>query len=118
MQRIVMYHNPACGNSRAALELLSAQGVAFDLVEYLKTPPDRETLGRIVAMLDCPPAELVRKDRRFQELRLRPENYTSAEAVVGLLTEHPELMQRPVLVRGNRALIARPPEKVLAFLES
>jgi arsenate reductase len=97
--------------------LLRAQGVEFDTVEYLKTPPDRMTLERIVAMLEEPPAELVRKDRRFEELGLKPANYVSAKAVVALLLKHPELMQRPVIVKGGKAVIARPPERLLPLLE-
>ena len=98
------------------MELLRAQGVEFDTVEYLKTPLHRTTLERILAMLDTPPAELVRKDRRFEELGLKAEHYVSAEAVVALLLKHPELMQRPIVVKGSKAVIARPPERLLALL--
>jgi len=96
--------------------LLRAQGVEFDTVEYLKTPLHRTTIERIVSMLDTPPAELVRKDRRFEELALNPADYVTAEAVVALLLEHPELMQRPIVVKGGKAVIARPPERLLPVL--
>jgi len=96
--------------------LLRAQGVEFDTVEYLKNPLDRMTLERIVAMLEGPPAELVRKDRRFEELGLKAANYVLVEAVVALLLKHPELMQRPVIVKGGKAVIARPPERLLPLL--
>jgi len=96
--------------------LLRAQGVEFDTVEYLKTPLNRTALERIVAMLDTPPAELVRKDRRFEALQLRPADYVSAEDVVALLLKYPELMQRPVVVKGDKAVIARPPERMLPLL--
>jgi arsenate reductase len=96
--------------------LLRAQGVEFDTVEYLKTPLHRTTLERIVAMLDTTPAELVRKDRRFEDLGLKAADYVSAKAVVELLLRHPELMQRPVIVKGAKAVIARPPERLLALL--
>ncbi len=96
--------------------MLRAQGVEFDIVEYLKTPLHRTALERIVAMLDMPPAELVRKDRRFEALHLNPADYTSAEAVVALLVKYPELMQRPIVVKGDKAVIARPPERMLPLL--
>lgn len=96
--------------------MMRSRGVEFDTVEYLKRPLDRATLDRIVSMIDAPPAELVRKDRRFKELELKAEDYTSAEAVVALLLEHPELMQRPIIVRGGKAVIARPPERLEALL--
>jgi arsenate reductase (glutaredoxin) len=67
-------------------------------------------------MLDTPAAELVRKDRRFEELGLNAADYVTAEAVVALLLKHPELMQRPIVVKGNKAVIARPPERMLALL--
>lgn len=67
-------------------------------------------------MLGTPPAELVRKDRRFDELGLKAEDYATPEAVVALLLEHPELMQRPIVVKGGKAVIARPPERLLALL--
>ncbi len=95
---------------------MRAQGVEFDTVEYLKTPLHRTTLERIVAMLDTSPAELVRKDRRFEDLGLKAADYVSAKAVVELLLKHPELMQRPVIVKGAKAVIARPPERLLALL--
>ena len=96
--------------------MLRAQGVEFDIVEYLKTPLHRTALERIVAMLDTPPAELVRKDRRFEGLQLKPADYVSAEDVVALLLKYPELMQRPIVIRGKRAIIARPPEKLTPLL--
>jgi arsenate reductase len=96
--------------------LLKERGVEFDLIEYLKHPPDRVTLENILAMLDSPPAELVRNDKRFKELSLNPDDYVTRDAVVAVLLEHPELMQRPIVIRGGRALIARPPEKLLALL--
>jgi arsenate reductase len=96
--------------------LLRAQGVEFDTVEYLKTPLHRTTLERVVAMLETPPADLVRKDRRFDELGLKAEDYATRDAVVALLLEHPELMQRPIVVKGGKAVIARPPERLLALL--
>ena len=82
----------------------------------MKHPPDRATLKRILAMLESPPAELVRKDKRFAELGLKAENYSDRDSVIALLLKHPELMQRPIVIRGQRAIIARPGEKVLELL--
>lgn len=99
------------------LEILRDRGVEFDVIEYLKSPLDRAGLERILDAIPDPPAELVRKDKRFGELGLNADDYTTRDAVVALLLEHPELMQRPVVFRGDEALICRPSEKVLAFLE-
>lgn len=108
MERVTLYHNPACSHSRSAVTLLTERGVEFDTIEYLKTPPTRETLERIIAMLEGPVTDLIRKDRRFEELKLREGDYTTRETVISLLLDHPELMQRPVVIRGGRAIIARP----------
>ncbi|MDO8434671.1 MAG: ArsC/Spx/MgsR family protein [Candidatus Binatus sp.] len=67
-------------------------------------------------MLEEPASELVRKDKRFKELGLNPDDYTDKKTVIDLLLKHPELMQRPIVIRGKRAVIARPPEKLAALL--
>ena len=117
MDRITVWHNPVCGKSRGALEILNERGVEAEVVEYLKTPPDRATYERFLTLLGGAPGDLVRKDKRFAELGLRAEDYTTREQVVTLLLAHPELMERPVVIRGGRAVIARPSEKVLELLD-
>ena len=116
MDRVAIYHNPACGQSRGALALLEERGVPVEVIEYLKAPLDRATFERFLDLLPDPPADLVRKDKRFKELNLDPDAYVTRDQVVGVLLQHPELMQRPIIVRGNRAVLARPSEKVLALL--
>src|ERR1700691_2395618 len=106
MERITLYHNPACGNSRGALEMLRARDVEFDIIEYLKDHPTRDRLEKIIDMLDSPAAHLGRKDKRFKELGLNPSDYAEKKSVVTLLLKYPELMQRPVVIRGKRAIIA------------
>jgi arsenate reductase (glutaredoxin) len=98
------------------MDLLHARDVEFDIIEYLKKPPTRETLEKIIEMLEGPVADLVRKDKRFKELGLSPNDYVEKKTVVALLLKHPELMQRPIVIRGKRAIIARPPEKLAALL--
>ena len=117
MAEVTIYHNPACGTSRNVLALIRHAGIEPVVVEYLKTPPDRATLERFLRLLAGPPADLVRKDKRFKELSLDAADYTSREQVIDLLLEHPELMERPVVIRGERAVIARPSEKVLELLD-
>jgi arsenate reductase (glutaredoxin) len=140
VERLLVYHNPSCSKSRGALDILAEQGVDHDVVEYLEAPPDRAALERIVDRVGVSPGELVRKDGRFEELGLSASDYTTQETVVELLLEgfewspsqapapaatvgeaaaaaHPELMQRPVIFRGERAVIARPSEKVRELLD-
>jgi arsenate reductase (glutaredoxin) len=117
VETLTVFHNPSCSKSRGALEILAERGVETDVVQYLKTPPDKKTLERIVDAIPNPPAALVRKDARFKELGLDAGDYTTKTAVVKLLLDHPELMERPVVFRGERAVIARPSENVLELLE-
>jgi arsenate reductase len=116
MDEMQIFHNPSCSKSRGALEILRERAVDVDVVEYLKAPPDQQTLERIVDSISDPPAALVRHDNRFKELGLDPKGYTTKQDVVGLLLEHPELMERPVIFRGDRAVIARPSERVNELL--
>jgi len=118
MDRFVVYHNPVCGKSRGALDILRERAVECDVIEYLKAPPDRATLARFLDLLGGPPADLVRKDKRFKELGLHEADHTTRAQVIALLLQHPELMQRPVVIRAGRAVIARPSEKVLELLPS
>ncbi len=92
------------------------RGVEFDVIEYLKTPLDRAGFERIMNMLPNPPTDLVRKDKNFEALGLDANNYVTKEAVIALLLQHPVLMQRPIIVRGQKAVLARPSEKVLELL--
>jgi arsenate reductase (glutaredoxin) len=117
MERVTIYHNPGCKHSRGALEILDARKVEHDTIEYLKTPPDRAALEKIMGLLSDPPAELVRDDKRFKELGLKMEDYQTKAAVIDLLLKYPELMQRPIIIRAGRAVIARPPEKLLPLLD-
>ena len=113
MSEVLVYHNPRCGKSRGALEILAERGTEVEVVEYLEDLPDRAALERILDAIPDPPAALVRHDKRFTELGLDPGAYETREAVLDVLLQHPELMERPVVFRGERAVIARPSERVL-----
>ena len=117
MADIVVYHNPVCSKSRGALEILDQRGAAHEVIEYLEVLPTREDLERILDSMTDEPAALVRKDKRFKELELDAADYTTKDEVVAVLLEHPELMERPVVFVGGRAIIARPSERVLELLD-
>ena len=111
MAALTIYHNPNCSTSKTVLGMAQDAGVDVDVVQYLKDPPTRERLEWLVAHLDGPPGDLVRKDPYFKELGLDAADYTEPGPVVDLLVEHPRLMQRPLLVRGDRVVIGRPKER-------
>ena len=91
------------------MAVATEMNVEFDEVRYLKTPPDEATLRDIIAKLEDPVENLVRKDAHFKKLELDEDDYVgNADAVVAVLLEHPKLMQRPVIVKGKKAIIGRP----------
>jgi arsenate reductase len=117
MAKPVIFHNPKCSTSCHALATAADLGVEVEVVEYLKTPPDRKRLTVLVDHLDGPVADLVRKDAYFKELGLDAADYTEPAAVIDLLEREPRLLQRPVLVKGNQVVIGRPKERVAELLQ-
>ena len=95
---------------------IAENGIEPVIIQYLKTPLDRAALLDLMGKLEDPPADLVRKDGFFKDQGLSADDYTTPDAVADLLVEHPRLMQRPVLVKGDRAIIGRPKDRVPAFL--
>lgn len=94
-------------------------GIDAEIVQYLKTPPDKATLEKIIGMLEDPVEDLVRKDAKFEKLGLDAAAYVGKpKAVVEILLQHKELMQRPVIVKGNKAIIGRPKDKAERFLRT
>lgn len=110
---ITIYHNPRCSKSRQALQLLRDKGIKPAIVEYLKTPPDKSTLKALLKMLAMEPRELMRrKEKEYRELGLA-DPAVGDEALPEAMVEHPRLIERPVVVSGDKAALGRPPEKVL-----
>jgi len=113
----VLWHNPRCSKSRAALELLRARGVEPMVVEYLKQPPSHTEIERVVEGLDVPIKSMLRNEEpEYAELGLDERGVTDA-ALVAAMAGHPRLIQRPILIRGGRAVIGRPPEAILELLD-
>lgn len=112
---VILYHNPRCGKSRQALSLLRERGVEPQIVLYLEQPPSRERLVELLAWLGLEPKDLLRATEplaRALELTAASE----PEAILEALAAHPELLERPLAVRGEQAVVGRPPERVLALL--
>lgn len=102
-----------------AVGVAKEMGVEHHVVQYMKAGerPSRETLADIASMLEGPVEDMVRKDKRFAELGLQADDYVgNTEAVLALLDTHIELLQRPILVKGRRAIVGRPKERVGDFL--
>ena len=118
MDPVQIFHNPSCSKSRGALEILEERGVDADVVRYLDTPPDRPTLERIIDAIGDEPTALVRTgDPKFKAAGLTKNDVETREQVIDVLLKHPEVMERPVVFVGDRAVIARPSERVLELLD-
>jgi arsenate reductase len=117
MADLQIFHNPRCSKSRQAMETIEGAGADAEVVKYLDAPPDRATLESIIAKLEDDVSDLVRVgDAKKKGLDL--PDVLDEDAVIGVLLEYPELMERPVLVKGDRAIIGRPTERVQPFLDS
>ncbi|MFT6178806.1 MAG: arsenate reductase [Akkermansiaceae bacterium] len=92
-------------------------GVDHEVILYIKNPPDEATLTKLVAALADPVEDLVRKDSKFKKLELNPDDFVNnPKAVVDILVKHKQLLQRPILVKGNKAIIGRPKARIANFL--
>src|SRR5262245_44167703 len=116
MKTIEIWHNPRCSKSRQALELLKKKGVEPKIVFYLEAPPSAARLKEILELLGMGPRELMRKQAPpYRELDLDNPARTPGE-LVAALTEHPILIERPIVIAGKRAVVARPPERALELI--
>ena len=113
---VTIYHNPACGNSRGALQLIRAAGIEPVIIEYLKTPPARATLVELLQRLGLTPRQLMRdKEPLFAELGLGAAHWSDDQLIEQMLA-HPILINRPVVVTERGARLCRPPESVREIL--
>jgi len=110
-------HNPRCSKSREALRLLRERGIELPVIEYLQQPLSKNELRELCALLGVKPLEIVRtKEELFGELGLAKDNGYSDAQWLDVLASHPKLMERPIVVYKGRAVVGRPPEKILELL--
>ena len=111
-----IYHNPRCSKSRQTLNILEERSASPEVIEYLKTPPDEETLTGLLDMLGLEPRELMRKKEKEYKESGADNTDLSREQLVALMVRYPKLIERPIVVSKGRAVIGRPPESVLDIL--
>ncbi|MFM7945673.1 arsenate reductase (glutaredoxin) [Hafnia paralvei] len=116
-QRVTIYHNPRCSKSRETLTLLQEQGIEPQIIQYLDTPPDAATLKTLLKDLGFSSAgQLMRhKEDIYKELNLADESLTE-DQLIDAMVNHPKLIERPIVVKGKKARIGRPPEQILEIL--
>lgn len=116
MTDLTLYHNPRCSKSRAALALLEARGLTPTIVHYLETPPSVEQLRELLRKLGLPARQLLRSgEEQYSALNLA-DSSLSEEQLLSAMATQPKLIERPILIVGNRAVIGRPTEKLLELL--
>lgn len=113
---VTLYHNPRCSKSRQTLELLQARGIAPEIVEYLKTPPDAATLDRILTLLGLEPRELMRKNEAEYAANGLDDTGLSRDALIAAMIANPILIERPIVLAQGKAALGRPPNSALAIL--
>jgi arsenate reductase len=112
-----IYHNPRCSKSRDSFNLLTESGLDFETVEYLKNPPTREELKTLLAQLDMPAEALIRKGDADYKEHFKGKNLTEDQWIDAMIA-YPKLIERPIVVKGNKAVVGRPIEQVIALLKN
>ena len=113
---VTIFHNPRCSKSRQTMQIIESKGFSPEIVEYLKQPPDARQLGGLLDLLGLEPRELMRtKEKVYKEKHLDDPDL-SRDALIEAMIEDPILIERPIVVSDGKAVIGRPPEKVLEIL--
>ena len=113
---VTIFHNPRCSKSRQTLSLIQEKNIDIKIIEYLKTPPDISQLKQILKKLGYEPRQLMRKSEQiYKDLDLGNENKTAEDLVIAM-AQNPILIERPIVLSGEKAAIGRPPESVLNIL--
>jgi len=116
--KVTIYHNPRCSKSRQTLALLEDRGINPEVVEYLKNPPNEETISQLLDLLDFEPRELMRKNEDEYKALDLGNTQLSKQELIAAMSENSKLIERPiVVVDDKKAAIGRPPESVLDLLD-
>jgi arsenate reductase (glutaredoxin) len=112
---ITLFHNPRCGKSREGLAIVEKSGQAFEVVKYLENPLNVKELKELLGKLELKPLDLIRKKETIWVEQFKGKNLTDDEIIVAMAA-YPILIERPIVIKGNKAIIVRPTEKILSFL--
>ena len=112
---IVIYHNPRCSKSRYGLDILKDSGKSFIVIKYLEDTPSYNELKNIISLLKIKPIELVRKNESVWKENFKHLDFTDNE-LVKVMVKYPQLIERPIVINGDKATIGRPPEKILKII--
>ncbi len=110
-----IYHNPRCSKSRQTLALIEEAGIKPKIVRYLDTPPTKEELKAVLDKLGLQPSQIIRKGEAIFKENFKGKTF-SEEEWLSILAENPKLIERPIVVEGDKAILGRPPQNVLELL--
>ncbi|MEH6468912.1 MAG: arsenate reductase (glutaredoxin) [Porticoccus sp.] len=113
---VSIYHNPRCSKSRQTLALLEERGIEPEMVLYLETPPDAKALKEVLQKLDIPARQLLRKGEDAYKENNLADDSLSEEQLIDAMVANPKLIERPIVINGEKAALGRPPEQVLDIL--
>ena len=112
---IVIYHNPRCSKSRETIEILETQKANHEVIKYLDEPLSAEKLGKIVKLLNIKPIELIRKNETIWKENFKDLDFSDSE-LIKVMAKYPILIERPIVINGDKAVIGRPPKKILDII--
>ena len=112
---IKIFHNPRCSKSREALRILEAQTENFEVIKYLETPLSEEMINELISLLKINPIDLVRKGEAIWKENYAHENLNHQQLIKAMV-ENPKLIERPIVINGQKAIIGRPPERITSIL--
>ena len=116
MSNFIIYHNPRCSKSRQTLEILNQQDVDTEIVLYLENPPSAQEVASILQKLGLSSRDIIRKgEEEYKLLNIKDQSLTENE-LISFMSENPKLIERPIVVKDDKAIIGRPPENVLSLL--
>ena len=116
MSKVAIYHNPRCSKSRQTLELLREQGVEPEIINYLEHPPSLKQIKELLQALNCSVREILRSNEADYKAQNLQDPELNEQQLIKAITQYPKILQRPIVVKGKKAVIGRPPENVLSLL--
>lgn len=113
---IKIYHNPRCRKSREGLAIVESSGEDFEIINYLKEVPDKKELRKVLDYLSLSPEQLIRKNEAIWKEKFKGK-VLSDDQLIDAMLEYPKLIERPIVIKGDKAVIGRPPEKIIELIK-
>ena len=113
----IIYHNPNWSKSRKSVEILEAEGVNFEIIKYIKTPPTENEIKEICIKLNCEPKDIIRKGEKDYKENNLDDVIEDSELLISKMIQYPKIIERPIIIINNKAVIGRPPENIYSIIK-